>query len=79
MPAVSRLREVAEVVAVAVAKQAQLDGVAAASVTRATEAHAGQARGDREIAEAVRATMWQPVYKPYKRVMSKYGLQAKLE
>ena len=65
LPAVSRLREVAEVVAVAVARQARLDGVAA------TEAHAGQARDDREIAEAVRATMWQPVYKPYKRVMSK--------
>jgi len=70
LPAVSRLRQVAEVVAVAVAKQALLDGVAAASATRAAEAHAGP-RGDAEIAEAVRATMWQPVYRPYKRVRSK--------
>jgi malate dehydrogenase (oxaloacetate-decarboxylating) len=55
LPAVNRLREVAEVVGNAVAKQAQIDGVA-------------EPRDDRQIAEAVRATMWQPVYKPYKRV-----------
>ena len=55
LPSVSRLREVAEVVGNAVAKQAQLDGVA-------------EPLDDQQIADAVRATMWQPVYKPYKRV-----------
>ncbi|MGA2961263.1 MAG: NAD-dependent malic enzyme [Candidatus Korobacteraceae bacterium] len=55
LPAVNRLREVAEVVGNAVAKQAQIDGVA-------------EPRDDRQIAEAVRATMWRPAYKPYKRV-----------
>ena len=49
LPAVSRLREVAEVVGNAVAKQAQLDGVA--------EPRDGNT-DDRQIAEAVRATMW---------------------
>jgi malate dehydrogenase (oxaloacetate-decarboxylating) len=57
LPAVSRLREVAEVIGNAVAKQAQSDGVAE------------PCNGDeRQTAEAVRATMWQPVYRPYKRV-----------
>jgi malate dehydrogenase (oxaloacetate-decarboxylating) len=59
LPSVSRLREVAEVVGNAVAKQAQLDGVADPS-------HAHD--DDRQVADAVRSTMWQPVYKPYKRV-----------
>jgi len=59
LPAVSRLREVAEVVGNAVAKQAQLDGVA-----EPRHDH----DDDRQIAGAVHSTMWQPAYKPYKRV-----------
>lgn len=53
LPAVSRLREVAEVVAVAVARQAQLDGMAAPC-------------DERQLAAAVRAAMWEPAYKPYR-------------
>ncbi len=61
LPAVSRLREVAETVGNAVARQAQLDGVADPGAKQ---------WNDRQIADAVRATMWQPTYKPYKRVQS---------
>ncbi len=65
LPAVSRLREVAEVVGNAVAKQAQLDGVA--------EPRDGN-MDDRQIAEAVRAAMWQPAYRPYRRELrTRYG------
>lgn len=58
LPAVSRLREVAEVVALAVARQAQLDGVAAPC-------------DERQLAAAVRAAMWEPAYKPYR--LAKWG------
>jgi malate dehydrogenase (oxaloacetate-decarboxylating) len=70
LPAVSRLREVAEVVGNAVAKQAQLDGVAE---PRDGDMRDGN-KDDRQIAEAVRATMWQPAYQPYRRaIRTRYG------
>jgi malate dehydrogenase (oxaloacetate-decarboxylating) len=55
LPPVERMREVAEVVAVAVARQAQREGVA-------------DRCDQQEIAARVRGTMWEPVYKPYRRM-----------
>ena len=68
LPAVSRLREVAELVAIAVARQAQLDGVAGAFATAAPGA---KPMDEGQIAEMVRRTMWQPAYKPYRHVRLK--------
>jgi malate dehydrogenase (oxaloacetate-decarboxylating) len=70
LPSVSRLREVAEVVGNAVAKQAQLDGVAEPRDGNKRDGN----KDDRQIAEAVRATMWQPAYQPYRRELrTRYG------
>ncbi len=55
LPPVSRMREVAQVVANAVARQAQTDGVA-------------DSCSPEELAARVRATMWEPVYRPYRRM-----------
>lgn len=52
LPPVSQLREVAVAVAVAVARQAQLDGVA-------------ERRDEADLETAIRAYMWQPIYRPY--------------
>jgi malate dehydrogenase (oxaloacetate-decarboxylating) len=53
LPPVSELRSVAFVVAAAVARQAQIDGVASA--------------GGGDVATRIRAEMWEPVYHPYRR------------
>jgi malate dehydrogenase (oxaloacetate-decarboxylating) len=53
LPPVSELRSVAFVVATAVAHQAQIDGVAPL--------------GGGDLAERIRAEMWEPVYHPYRR------------
>jgi len=54
LPPVDRLREVSKVVGMAVARQAQKDGVA-------------EACDENEIAARILATMWTPVYKPYRK------------
>jgi malate dehydrogenase (oxaloacetate-decarboxylating) len=54
LPPVSELRAVAFAVATAVARQAQIDGVAPAS-------------GGDGLAERIGAQMWEPVYHPYRR------------
>ncbi|HLY79817.1 MAG TPA: NAD-dependent malic enzyme [Caulobacteraceae bacterium] len=54
LPPVSQLREVAMAVALAVAKQAQADGVA-------------EACDDGVMADRIRARVWEPVYRPYVR------------
>jgi malate dehydrogenase (oxaloacetate-decarboxylating) len=53
LPAVDQLREVAVEVAAAVAQQAQADGVAS------------QCEGD--LRARIRAHMWQPTYRPYRK------------
>jgi malate dehydrogenase (oxaloacetate-decarboxylating) len=53
LPPVSELRAVSYAVAVAVARQAQKDGVAEAS-------------DEAMLADAIRAQMWEPVYRPYR-------------
>lgn len=53
LPPVSQLREVACKVAVAVAKQAQMDGVARVTGTI--------------LEDDIRRQMWEPVYRPYRR------------
>ncbi len=55
LPPVSELRRVAVVVAAAVGKQAQLDGVA-------------DLQGDDAMAARIAAQVWEPVYRPYRRV-----------
>lgn len=55
LPPVARMRQVAEVVAIAVAEQAQREGFA-------------DSCDQEQIAARVRATMWEPVYKPYRRM-----------
>jgi malate dehydrogenase (oxaloacetate-decarboxylating) len=55
LPPVSELRRVAVVVAAAVGKQAQLDGVA-------------DVQGDDEMAARIAAQVWEPVYRPYRRI-----------
>ena len=54
LPPVSELRAVALAVATAVARQAQIDGVAPATASEG-------------LAERIRAQMWEPVYHPYRR------------
>jgi malate dehydrogenase (oxaloacetate-decarboxylating) len=55
LPPVHELRSVARAVAIAVAKQAVIDGVA-------------KKRGAKAIERRVAETMWDPGYQPYKRV-----------
>ena len=55
LPPVGRMREVAEVVAIAVARQAQKEGLA-------------DSCEQEQIAARVRAAMWEPVYRPYRRM-----------
>jgi malate dehydrogenase (oxaloacetate-decarboxylating) len=57
LPPVSELRAVAFVVATAVARQAQIDGVAPEG-------------GNDPLAERIRAQVWEPVYHPYRRPAS---------
>jgi malate dehydrogenase (oxaloacetate-decarboxylating) len=55
LPPVNELRNVAFAVAVAVARQARIDGVAGPSESGS-------------LADHIRAQMWEPVYRPYRRV-----------
>jgi malate dehydrogenase (oxaloacetate-decarboxylating) len=55
LPPVSALRSVARSIALAVARQAQSDGVA-------------QALRDEELSRRIDAQIWEPVYRPYRRV-----------
>jgi malate dehydrogenase (oxaloacetate-decarboxylating) len=55
LPPVSALRSVARSIALAVARQAQSDGVA-------------QALSDEELSRRIDAQIWEPVYRPYRRV-----------
>jgi len=55
LPPVNALRSVARAIAVAVAKQAQEDGVA-------------QPLADEELSRRIDAHVWEPVYRPYRRV-----------
>ena len=55
LPPVGRMRDVAEVVAIAVAQQAQREGLA-------------DKCEQEQIAARVHATMWEPVYSPYRRM-----------
>ncbi len=54
LPPVNELRAVAFAVATAVGRQAQKDGVA-------------KAIDDAALADAIRAQIWEPVYRPYRR------------
>jgi malate dehydrogenase (oxaloacetate-decarboxylating) len=54
LPPVSELRAVAYAVATAVARQAQKDGVA-------------KTIDDAALSDAIRAQMWEPLYRPYRR------------
>jgi len=56
LPPVTALRDVSRGVAAAVAAQAQVDGLAAQT-------------GEEELAERIRAKMWTPVYRPYRRAL----------
>jgi malate dehydrogenase (oxaloacetate-decarboxylating) len=56
LPPVTALREVSRRVAIAVASQAQIEGLAAQT-------------GADELAARVDAKMWTPVYRPYRRVL----------
>jgi malate dehydrogenase (oxaloacetate-decarboxylating) len=55
LPPVTQLRDVSLQVAIAVARQAQLEGLA-------------QKSGVAELYARVRAKMWSPVYRPYRRI-----------
>jgi malate dehydrogenase (oxaloacetate-decarboxylating) len=55
LPPVSELRGVAVAVATAVARQAQLDGLA-------------EPLADDELARRIAAQIWEPVYRPYRRI-----------
>jgi malate dehydrogenase (oxaloacetate-decarboxylating) len=56
LPPVTALRDVSHGVAIAVAAQAQAEGLAAQT-------------GEEELAQRVRTKMWTPVYRPYRRAL----------
>jgi malate dehydrogenase (oxaloacetate-decarboxylating) len=58
LPPVSALRSVARTIAVAVARQAQEDGVA-------------QPLSDEELSIRIDSQIWEPVYRPYRKASAK--------